>query len=374
LLSVTSQSRVFYLVQTLTSFTILLGNLPIQARLALTRLGQKQADLRVVNASSDSEELGMQARRLRPDVVIVADTHVSALEALARQYPVPVLLYASTPLLQGILQQTSRWGVRSSISPLPMGENVALERWQEDVLRKIRALQPPLLTASKRILPTHTRTLALPRGIVVIGASTGGVRAVEELVKDLKTGLGWAVVIAVHLPAHFTSAFVARLRRSTLLPVETAETGSILEAGKITVVPGEFNMVMQTGHAGAWPVWQLVATPEPSPSFDEPSIDLLMRSVVQVAGSQVVGAILTGLGHDGTLGAQAIRKRGGVVIVQDKASSEVFSMPNSVIKAGWANEVLPLRDLASCINDTIITKAHASQRLPALSSAQTVCR
>ncbi|WP_324670889.1 chemotaxis protein CheB [Hymenobacter sp. GOD-10R] len=361
-------------MQTLTPFTILLGNLPIQVRLTLTRLVQKQPDLRVVNAGSDSEELGMQARRLRPDVVIVADSHISALEALARQYPVPVLLYASTPLLQGILQQTSRWGVRNSIGPLPLGENAAVERWQEDVLHKVRALQPPLLPASKRTLPAHTRTLALPRGIVVIGASTGGVRAVEELVKGLKIGLSWALVVAVHLPAHFTPAFVARLRRSTLLPVEIAETESILEAGKITVVPGECNMVVQAGHAGAWPIWKLVATPEPSPSFDEPSIDLLMCSAVQVAGLRVLGAILTGLGHDGTLGAQAIRKRGGVVIVQDKASSEVFSMPNSVIRAGWANEILPLRDLAACINNTTITKADSSQRLPIVSAAQTVCR
>ncbi|OUJ74414.1 chemotaxis protein CheB [Hymenobacter crusticola] len=346
--------------------------MPIQVRLALTRLVQKQPDLQVVHAGPDSDGLAMQARRLHPDLVIVADSCLSVLETLARQYPVPVLLYSSTPLLQGILPQTARWGVYNAISPLP-GESSAIEGWQEEVLYKIRVLHPPLLSKSERTPTpaTYAKALALPRGLVVIGASTGGVRAVEELVKELEPSIGWAVVVAVHLPAHFTRALVTRLQRATLLPVEAADTVSTLEAGKITVVPGGCNMVVQSAHTGPWRIWQLVITDDPSPSFDEPSIDLLMRSAAQVAGAQVIGTVLTGMGHDGTLGAQAIRQRGGAVIVQDKASSEIFSMPNSVIQAGWANKVLSLGNLACYINEAT-TKAYASQRLRA--GAQTVYR
>jgi len=333
---------------------------------------QNQPGIQVLSADTSTEELTVVARRLRPDLLIVADDQLSALESLARQFPVPILLYTSTALLQGVLRQTARWGVLSAIGSLPITE-AALVLWQAEVLRKIRSLLPQSSLPRVAKLGAKTRTLALPRGIVVIGASTGGVKAVEQLVSSLVPALGWAVVVAVHLPAHFTRAFVGRLQRATLLPVEAATEGSRLEAGKITVVPGERNMTVQVGFVGAWPIWQLVSTQEPSPCLDTPSIDLLMCSAVQVAGAQVVGAVLTGLGHDGTLGARAIRQRGGVVVAQDKATSAVFSMPDSVIKAGYANAVVPLPNIAAYLNNATAL-VRASRYVRASSPAQSVYR
>ncbi|GGF10703.1 hypothetical protein GCM10011383_22370 [Hymenobacter cavernae] len=147
----------------------------------------------------------------------------------------------------------------------------------------------------------------------------------------------------------------------------------MLEPGKITVVSGAYNMIVEAGLAGTRPFWKLDLTTEVSPSFDEPSIDLLMRSAAQIAGSQVLGVVMTGLGHDGTLGTKAIRQHGGVVVAQDEASSEVFSMPKSVIQAGLANEVLALDDLAAYINERT-GKRDAEGRLRTPLSAYTASR
>jgi len=361
----------FNLVQTsLTPLTLLVGNLPIRVRLALTRLLHSQPDLQLLGVCSDASELALVARQLRPDLVIVADADLSALEQLARQYPVPVLLYTGTVLLRGVLQETARWGVYDSFGPALASEDMPSGVWKEDVLRKIRKTRADALLAvgSQIIVPAKLPTL--PQGIIVIGASTGGVTAIESLVSGLQPSLNWTIIIALHLPAHFTEAFVSRLRRATLLPVQPAKADSVLEAGKITVVPGGCDMVVQAGFAGPWPIWRLNFTNKPRLGFDDPSINLLMCSAARVAGAQTLGAVLTGLGRDGTLGAQAIREHGGIVLAQDKKSAEIFSMPKSVIEAGLATRVLALRNIAAYIN-----KAATNVRsIRVASSLQTACR
>jgi two-component system chemotaxis response regulator CheB len=158
------------------------------------------------------------------------------------------------------------------------------------------------------------------------------------------------LLIAVHLPVHFTASFVKRLQRLTRLPVKIGSIGIPLEEGQIIIAPGGQNMVVKPVQRGPWQAWHIGFSSQAPVSFDDPSIDVLMRSAARVAGPRVLGIILTGLGNDGTLGAQAIRACGGQVIAQSKESAAVFSMPESVIRAGHANAVLPLAQIAEAIN------------------------
>nr|WP_262904720.1 CheB methylesterase domain-containing protein [Hymenobacter lucidus] len=188
-----------------------------------------------------------------------------------------------------------------------------------------------------------------PSGVAVIGGSTGGVQAIESLVRTLPATLTSAVLVAIHLPAHFTESFVNRLRRATALPVVVGQPGTALEAGKIIVAPGGQNMVVNAVSRGPWLSWHTGFTTEAASLPDEPSVDLLMQSVARTVGRNALGVVLTGLGRDGTLGAQCIRQHGGFVIAQDEASSAVFSMPKSVIQTGAANIVSPLSDIADYV-------------------------
>jgi two-component system chemotaxis response regulator CheB len=152
----------------------------------------------------------------------------------------------------------------------------------------------------------------------------------------------------VHLPASFTGSLVERIRRASALPVVEGAAGVQLQAGHVVVAPGGRNVIVRscTTNSG----WQLDWAAEPVTGLDEPNIDLLMRSAARTAGRNSLGVVLSGLGSDGTTGAQMIRQHGGSVVVQDKNTAAVFSMPQSVIRSGHANAVLPLADLGDYIN------------------------
>jgi two-component system chemotaxis response regulator CheB len=348
------------------SFTILLGNLPTALRLRLLRLFQGQPDWLVVGGGGSSTDLLAAARRLRPGLIIVAQDQLRDIEQLHRTASIPVLLFGETPPLPGMLREVAAWGVYGyfqSDSGQPL--------WAAELLLKVRQAMP----VAPRSLAQPTILNAVPgiaTGLVVIGGSTGGTLAVEQLVRALPTNLACAVLVAIHLPAAFLTSFVDRLRRATSLPVVAGGSGVLLQPGQIVVAPGGRNTLVSATSNGPWQAWQTEFTAEPSPSGDEPSLDVIMRSAARTVGRNVLGVVLTGLGRDGTLGAQAIRQHGGTVLVQDEASSAVFSMPKSVIQAGWANAVLPLHELPKAIGRhvTLFQQASAQARLPRLTLAR----
>ncbi|RSK44480.1 chemotaxis protein CheB [Hymenobacter perfusus] len=331
------------------SFTVLLGNLPTSVRAGLVRLLLPGSDMELVGPAASTAELPTLARRLRPAVVMVAEDQLLGLEQLRRHYPVPVLLYSSQAPLPGMLREAARLGVYDYVMPAPI-TGLELAEWHRVLKRKLRASQPkPVVPdASVPLMTERIHTMPLPpRGIVVIGGSTGGAPAVEEVLRNLPAGFPWAILIAVHLPVHFTESLVERLRRATVLPVMAATSGTRLEAGQIVVAPGGHNLIVRPITDSPWLGWQTDFVSEAG--LDVPSVDILMQSAARLAGRNVLGVVLTGLGQDGTAGARSIRQQGGTVVVQDEASSAVFGMPKAVIQAGLANDVLPLPAVADYI-------------------------
>jgi two-component system chemotaxis response regulator CheB len=246
----------------------------------------------------------------------------------------------------GVLKEAARWGLYNYVGPLQSG---AEEKFRLGVLSQLRSV-PGMSGAASGVSSFRHIASNKPDGLVVVGASTGGTRAVEQIVQSLHPELACAVLVAVHLPAHFTASFVKRLQRLSSLPVKIGQVGMSVEAGQIIVAPGGQNMVVKSVERGPWQVWQIDFSTEPSPGPDQPSVDMLMHSAAQAAGSDVVGIILTGLGSDGTYGARCIQERGGQVITQNEESAAVFSMPHSVIRAGYADAVLPLEHIATAVN------------------------
>lgn len=322
--------------------TVLIGRLPTAGRLALTRLLQ-QLGLRVGSASESPTDFITQVRRLHPALLIVEESQLRSVEALSRHVTLPVLLYCESQPLPGMMREASRWGIFDFI----LASAVALN-WSQTIMSKLQIA--PLQPASPwREICCATAVPGLPSGVIVIGGSTGSPAAVEQLVRALPATLACAVLVAVHLPASFLNSFVKRLSRATSLLVAAAEAGTQLAPGSVLVAPGGRNLVVRPALHTPWRCWQTDFSTETSPSGDVPSIDMLMQSVAHTVGANVLGIVLTGMGRDGTLGAQAIRQHGGTVLVQDEASSVVFSMPSSVIQAGWANAVLPLAELPNAL-------------------------
>jgi two-component system chemotaxis response regulator CheB len=189
----------------------------------------------------------------------------------------------------------------------------------------------------------------LPKGVVVIGASTGGTQAIEKIVAKLDQNLEACVLIAVHLPAGFTRSFTQRLQNLTSLKVVEGKAGLNLKKGKIIVAPGGQDMIV-TGRKENATNWKIAFASESSDQYDSPSVNMLMHSVAEVAGEKALGIILTGMGKDGTEGLKAIQKKGGITVAQDQASSVIFGMAKSAIEKGYVSHVRSLLRIPGFIN------------------------
>ncbi|WP_267406905.1 chemotaxis-specific protein-glutamate methyltransferase CheB [Methylobacterium sp. GC_Met_1] len=199
-------------------------------------------------------------------------------------------------------------------------------------------------------LRPKVRSRTAPRALL-IGSSTGGPRAVGEMLE----GIGAAtlrrlpVLIVQHMPPIFTAVFAEHLTSRTGIPAAEGKTDERIEPGRIYVAPGGRHMGLVAGPNG--PIIKL--TDGPPVNFCRPAVDVLFKDAAVVFGAATVTVILTGMGSDGTNGARALTDAGGPVLAQDEATSTVWGMPGSVARAGLAEAVLPLPDLATALRAMI---------------------
>lgn len=175
--------------------------------------------------------------------------------------------------------------------------------------------------------------------LIVIGASTGGPQALVAMLARMKPALNRApVVIAQHMPPIFGSIFASHLKQHAGLPAVEASEGAVLTPGTIYLAPGGCHTVVRRKPDG-----QMVIAMLPSEARGpwRPSIDLLFSSAAETFGGDALAIALTGMGRDGTEGAQHLARRSANVIVQDEASSVVWGIPGSIAEAGFANALLP---------------------------------
>ena len=170
--------------------------------------------------------------------------------------------------------------------------------------------------------------------MVVIGASTGGPRAVGELLSQLPADFALPCVVVQHLPAAFTAAFASQLERHAQLRVRVAESGDRLEPGVILLAPGAMHLAIR-------PDGRVVLRQPSERDVYKPSIDLAMTTAAEAFNASVVGVVLSGSGDDGAEGLRQIRAAGGEGMVQDGASCIVASMPERALARAGAEHIGP---------------------------------
>jgi two-component system chemotaxis response regulator CheB len=198
--------------------------------------------------------------------------------------------------------------------------------------------------------PQASRALRTASKVVVVAASTGGPRALAEMMSHITPDIDAAFVVAQHMPEEFIPALAERLSRVSPLPVRIARDGDPVFASHIYVAQGDARTTLKWTQEGA--VLHVEST-DPL-AYATPAADPLFRSAAEIFGRRAIGIVLSGMGRDGAEGLRAIRGAGGGAIVQDRASSIIYGMPAAALATAGADRVVPSTRIAQAIASLLI--------------------
>lgn len=303
--------------------------------------------------------------RVRPDVIIL-DLEMPRMDGLTflhkimTEHPIPVVVCSSftgsgteaavLAMEEGAVEIVTKpkLGVREFFeeSAVVFVDAVrAAARARLSLRASVGRSVQPKLKAAVVLPPVRTvRPVPTAETVVAMGASTGGTDALREVLQALPADAP-GVVIVQHMPERFTKALAERLNRSCRLEVREAQHGDRVTTGCALIAPGNRHLML-TGRGSSYTV---TVSDGPLISRHRPSVDVLFRSVAQVAGPNAVGVIMTGMGDDGAQGMVDLKRAGAATIAQDEATSVVFGMPGEAIARGVVDEVLPLESIAQAV-------------------------
>jgi two-component system chemotaxis response regulator CheB len=226
----------------------------------------------------------------------------------------------------------------------------------------IASFEGPCYTPNRFPKPPNSKTRGSGRiDVVAIGCSTGGPNALAEILPSFPPNFPVPILIVQHMPPAFTRFLAQRLDKFSELRVQEAVAGSIVEPGAVWIARGDFHMtVVREGSTVR------IAINQDSPENScRPSVDVLFRSLAEAYDCNVLTVVLTGMGQDGLKGCERLAVGGAQIVVQDEATSIVWGMPGFVAKAGLANAILPLAQLAPEIVRRVNSSRHTQRTLGA---------
>jgi two-component system chemotaxis response regulator CheB len=363
-------------------------------RKVLSDLFKGQPDFAVVDIARNGVEAVEKVKQFSPDVVTL-DVEMplmdglAALEQIMAVKPTPVVMVSSL----------TKSGADATIKALSLGavDFVAksagaisrIDEIEKDLLQKCRAaagvsgsrlrtgsgVMPKPAAISPVITPIKTQPVltevksvadkaplidktapvgSAPKAaaisgvddwIVAIGTSTGGPRALQEVLTRLPGNLPCPTLVVQHMPPGFTKSLAERLNTLCELTVKEAADNDKLVAGTVYIAPGDFHLTLRRESTGTY----VKLNKDPAIGGLRPAVDPMMVSVSETYGIKTVGVILTGMGHDGAKGMQAIKRLRGLTIAEDQSTAVVFGMPKAAIEAGVVDTVLPLPQVAEGI-------------------------
>ena len=337
---------------------VLIADDSLFMRHLLRRALEQHPRIAVVGEARDGVEAVTMNAELSPHVVVMdvempKMNGLSALERMMTEKPVPVLMFSSLTgegtettleaLALGAVDFLAKPESRVSISPIA-----------DELVRKVLSASSAKLRARRRGLPKPSvqrpegaparSSGAISRSLVIIGSSTGGPQALDEVIPKLPADFPSCVLVCQHMPAGFTKSMAARLNGLTAIPVTEAAEGDVIRRGSVYIAPGGL-------HA------RVVAEKNPCIHLDNsepvhgvrPSVDVSLLDAGPIFGAKLMVVIMTGMGFDGAKGAKAARARGATVVCQDESTSVVWGMPRACVEIGASHKVLPLPKIAAAI-------------------------
>lgn len=332
-------------------------------RKLITRMLAAEPGIEVVGYAADPYEARERIAQLKPDVVTL-DVEMPRMDGLAfleklmRHHPIPVVLVSTLGVANSEVALRALALGAVDVVPKPgadhAGDDTAV------TLRSAVRAAAAARVAAVRPAPGPSRALQAPAasvGLIAIGASTGGTKAIEVLLHALPAAVA-PVVLAIHMPVGFTAAFARRLSSVTAFDVHEATDREVLAPGVALVAPAGRHL--RVARAGSR--YQAIVFDGPPVRHHCPSIDVFLHSVAVEAGADSVGVLLTGMGQDGARGLLEMRTRGAFTVAEAEESCVVFGMPKVAIELGGAEAVAPLSTIPRVICDAVSGRRRSSAR------------
>ncbi|MBI3592320.1 MAG: chemotaxis response regulator protein-glutamate methylesterase [Nitrospirae bacterium] len=341
-------------------------------RNVLSNMLSSDPEIKIVGTARDGLDAIEKIGRLKPDIVTMdiempRMDGIAALRHIMETDPLPVIMVSSI----------TTEGAKVTLDALDIGAvdfipknlselSVNIVKIKEILIDKIkhiarsgavkRRIRPAdkSVTAPKAVeIPRHmpVRTTGERRvGIVSIGTSTGGPKALQEIIPKLPKDFPVPIVIAQHMPPNFTGPFAERLNQRSQIEVREATEGELVKAGVALIAPGRGHMRV----ARVRGIETVISISENKEEFIyRPSVDALMSSVAEFFPGRALGVILTGMGNDGLKGLTQLKKTGGRIFAQNEDTCVVYGMPKAVVDAGIADKILSIEEMAGEIINSV---------------------
>ena len=315
--------------------------------------------LEIVGKAGDGAQAVALNRELEPDVITM-DVHMPVMDGIAAVRN--IMRERSAPIL--MLSSLTSEGAQATLDALDAGAMdflpKQLDHLADDAHSAARVIRQRVVALGlryRRTAPSREREPAVPldpynlgkHRMILIGASTGGPIAVQQILTGLPGSFPLPVVVLQHMPAAFTATFAARLDKLARIRIKEAEDGEPLCPGIAYVAPGgmQFEIRREGDDALA-----KVVNPPPNVNY-KPSIDKAFQSAADLFPGEALAVVLTGMGRDGCEGAKLLKHRGSTVWAQDEASSVIYGMPKAIANAGVADQIMSLRQIAGSLQSSI---------------------
>jgi two-component system, chemotaxis family, protein-glutamate methylesterase/glutaminase len=330
-------------------------------RAALSRMIASAPDFEVAGTASNSSEALSKVSTLNPDVITLdvempGRRGIETLRDIMSEFPRPVIMVSSVTEKNAQLTFDALAAGAFDYIPKQLSSNsLDILHIREDLIAKVRAaaLSRRLAKSStvSRKPPQSTslekrETLVPASAIVAVGISTGGPKALQEILPLLPRDLAVPILIVQHMPLKFTGPFAQRLNSLCSVAVLEATQNEPIQAGVVYIAPAGMHMRVER-HSDARAFIRLDT--QPGNYLHVPSADVLMKSVAEAYRGLAMGVIMTGMGSDGAQGIKTIQTYGGFTLGQDQASCTVYGMPRVCAELGVLDRVVPLSQIPAQI-------------------------
>jgi len=326
-------------------------------RSIITDILNSDEEIEVVGTASNGYEAIEKVKQLNPDVITL-DIEMPVMDGLSCLKELKGKKGCSVVMLSSLTLE----GAKATIQALEYGAidfitkptnifGISAEDKKREIIEKVKVAKHAKVKSSQAltdniIIKNKTRIKKSKeiRKIIAIGTSTGGPRALQDVIPQIPGDIPAAVLIVQHMPPGFTKSLAARLDSISQITVKEAEDGDIVQAGYAYIAPGDYHMTFERLEQDNL---KIILSKKPPVGGLRPSVDVMMNSLSETGLKNIIAVIMTGMGSDGSEGIKKIKaENNGYIIAQDKESCVVYGMPAAAYRTGVVDSVVPLKSIA----------------------------